>query len=186
MRVFIAVELPESLKKEIANIQKRMKILPDKVKWVNHSSIHITLKFLGEIKEQALNSVFKATHDVARKFEPFVVEVKGTGVFPNPNNPRVIWIGVEEGSDKLAQIVQQLEEELFNRGFPKERKKWVPHLTVGRIKWLTSKEGIRKIIEEEKETQAGKMRVEFISVMQSHLTPKGALYKPLQRFYLKS
>lgn len=186
MRVFIAIELPESLKKEISNIQKRMRDLPDKIKWVDHSSVHITLKFLGEVKEKALDSVFKATRDVAQRFQPFMVEIKGTGVFPNPDRPRVIWIGVGEGSDKLARMAQYLEEELSNRGFPRERKKWVPHLTIGRVKWLINKEKIRRKVDEEKKTQAGQMKVEFISVMQSRLTPEGALYKPLQRFYLKS
>ena len=83
-------------------------------------------------------------------------------------------------------MAQYLEEELSNRGFPRERKKWVPHLTIGRVKWLIDKEKIRRKVDEEKKTQAGQMKVEFISVMQSRLTPEGALYKPLQRFYLKS
>lgn len=186
MRVFIAVELPEKVKREIALIQERIKVLPDKIKWVSPSSIHITLKFLGEIKEKALNSVFKATCEVAQKFQPFVVEIEGTGVFPHSDNPRVIWIGVGKGSTRLAEIVRSLEERLSSEGFPPERKKWIPHLTLGRVKQLIDKEGIKKVVEGERKAPAGEMKVEFISVMQSHLTPGGAIYKPLQRFYLKS
>jgi len=185
MRVFIAVELPEKAKRKIALIQDRMKRLPDKIKWVAPSSIHITLKFLGEIKEKAIDNVFESTYRVAQKFQPFVINIRGTGVFPHLDNPRVIWVGVEEGSVKLAEIVNSLEEEL-SRDFPRERKKWLPHLTVGRVKWLNNRENIKKVIEEEKQTQIGNIKVEFITVMQSNLTPRGALYKPLQRFYLKS
>jgi len=185
MRVFIAVELPERTKKEIARVQERIKNTSNRIKWVDPSSIHITLKFLGELKEDLLSGVFKTTREVAEKFSPFTIKIRGTGAFPNPGNPRVIWMGIEEGSSQLARIAEELEKKLSHQGFPRERRKWVPHLTLGRVKELKDRENIKKLITKEEQTPGGVVEVERITVMQSRLTPQGAIYIPLQCFSLK-
>lgn len=184
MRIFIAIELPEVIKREISRIQNKMASPVNKIKWVDSASMHITLKFLGETEEKKLTEVFGRTKKVADEFNPFFVRVKGTGAFPHAGNPRVIWMGIEEGSDELIRMVEELERELSGCGFPKEKKKWVPHITVGRVKKLKDVELIKKLISREKQTPGGKMRAEDITVMQSRLTPQGAVYTPLKHFPL--
>lgn len=185
MRVFIAIELPDKIKKELALIQGRMKPTPNKIKWVEPSSLHITLKFLGEIKEEILQNVFRTVEEVAAEFLPFYIEIKGAGTFPDNSNPRVIWMGIEEGASQLSLLARQLEEKLSREGFPPEKRKWVPHLTLGRVKHLRDREDMKKIINQEQETSGGRVKVEKITVMQSRLTPQGAIYTPLQCFSLK-
>ena len=185
MRVFIAVELPEKMRKEAAQLQSKMGITADRIKWVNSGAIHITLKFLGEVEEKKLKAVYRATEDTARKWSPFLLGTKGVGAFPEDGNPKVIWMGIEEGSAELSQMAAQLEEKLFSYGFPREHKKWTPHITLGRVKQLEDRETLTKLIAEEKQTSGGTARVKEVTVMQSRLTPRGALYAPLQRFSLK-
>lgn len=184
MRVFIAVELPEEVKKEIARIQSKMTDTANKIKWVNSASMHLTLKFLGEVEKKKLNNVFDATQKITAEFDPFFMEIKGAGAFPHVSSPRVIWMGIEKGSSELTRIAGELEEKLLEYGFPREKKRWTPHITLGRIKQLRDKQLIKKLVDREKQTSGGKMRVEDITVMQSRLTPKGAVYTSLKRFSL--
>ncbi|MBE0478040.1 RNA 2',3'-cyclic phosphodiesterase [Candidatus Aerophobetes bacterium] len=185
MRVFIAVELPQQVKKEIAAIQNKITDTTNKIKWVSPASMHITLKFLGEVQEKRLDKVFDISQGVADKFNPFSVEIKGTGAFPETGNPKVLWVGIKEGSAELARMAAELEKELFKDGFPGERKKWTPHITLGRVKQLKDTHSIKELIGKEKETSGGKMKVEEIVVLQSQLTPQGAIHTPLKRFSLK-
>ena len=185
MRVFIAIELPEAVKKEMSRVQNKIMNTANKIKWVSYASMHITLKFLGEIKEKRLNKVFEAVERITIERDSFSIEIKGAGIFPDKGSPRVIWIGIKEGSIELTQMAKELEKKLSEQGFPQEGKKWMPHITLGRVKQLKDEEIIRKLITEERHTPGGKAKVKEVTVMQSHLTPRGAIYSSLQRFSLR-
>jgi len=185
MRVFVAIDLPEKTKKKIANLQEKIKHTSNEIKWVDPSLIHITLKFLGETDEKKLDGIFEATCEVAEKFCPFFIKIYKMGAFPNLECPRVIWLGIKEGSSQLAQIAKELEKKLFKQGFPREKREWVPHLTIGRVKQLQDRESIKRAIMREKQTSGGEAKIEAITVMQSRLTPQGPIYTPLQKFPLQ-
>jgi len=185
MRVFIAIELSSSVKEEMARIQERLKGTRDKIKWVDPSLIHLTLKFLGEINEGELEKVVEATKRVASKFSPFNLEVKGTGAFPSSLSPRVIWIGVNEGENVVEDLAREIEQKLNKEGFATEKKKWTPHLTLGRVKLLQDGGKLAKIIQGEKDAQVGRVRVETLSVVKSRLTPKGPIYTTLKYIPLR-
>ncbi len=184
MRVFIAVELTESIKEELAQLQESLRGTGDKIKWVDSSLVHLTLKFLGEIKEEGLKKVLWASREVAAKFSSFKIKIKGTGVFPDSPSPRVIWVGIEGGENNLETLARQLEEELARQGFAKERRKWVPHLTLGRVKVLKKKGKLRELVLKYKGIERGEMEVRSISVIESRLTPKGPIYTLLERIPL--
>lgn len=184
MRVFIAIELPEKVKEALADLQRRMQPTPNRIKWVDPSSIHLTLKFLGEIKKERLSTVSSLIQELSGRFQPFVMRICGVGVFPGVNRARVIWVGVEEGKSRLTQMVEEIEKKLVEQGFPRERRKWIPHLTLARIKDLKDKESIKKMVSQEKQVSVGEVEVEAITVMQSRLTPEGAIYTPLQKAFL--
>lgn len=184
MRVFIAVELTESIKEELAQLQESLRGTGDKIKWVNSSLIHLTLKFLGEIREEGLKKVLQASREVAAKFSSFKIKIKGTGVFPDSPSPRVIWVGIEGGENNLETLARQLEEELARQGFAKERRKWVPHLTLGRVKVLKKKGKLRELVLKYKGIEGGEMEIRNISVIESRLTPKGPIYTLLERIPL--
>lgn len=185
MRVFIAIELPEDVKERIAQVQERLKKTRDRIKWVDSSMIHLTLKFLGEITEKELEKVIEASEEVADDFRPFSFEVKGAGAFPLPSSPRVIWIGVSKGKETLTDLATRIGEELNKQGFGKDDKRWTPHLTMGRVKFLQEREKLISLIQKEKDVDAGEVRVEAFDILKSRLTPGGPIYTVLKHILLK-
>ncbi len=185
MRVFIAIELESSIKENIARIQTRLKVTQDKIKWVEASSVHLTLRFLGEIEEEKLEKVHQITRELGERISPFKIRVKGMGVFPGFSSPRVIWIGARDTSGELEDVAVWLEEALVREGFAREKRKWKAHLTLGRVKSLKDSERLRELIQKEMETEAGKMEVKDITIMRSQLTPTGPIYTSLGKICLK-
>lgn len=185
MRVFIAIELESSIKENIARIQTRLKVIQGKIKWVEPSSVHLTLRFLGEIEEEKLEKVHQITQELGKRVPPFKIEVKGMGVFPGFSSPRVIWIGARDTSGELGKMAAWLEEALVREGFVREKRKWKAHLTLGRVKFLKESERLRELIQKEMETEAGKMEVKDITIMRSQLTPKGSIHTSLGKIDLK-
>ena len=185
MRVFIAIELESSIKENIARIQTRLKVTQDKIKWVEPSSVHLTLKFLGEIEEEKLEKVHQITRELGERVSPFKIRVKGIGVFPGFSSPRVIWIGARDTSSELEKVAVWLEEALVREGFVREKRKWKAHLTLGRVKSLKERERLRELVQEEIETEAGRMEVRDITIMRSQLTPRGPIYTSLGKIGLK-
>ncbi len=185
MRVFIAIELESSIKENIARIQARLKVTQDKIKWVEPSSVHLTLKFLGEIEEEKLEKVHQITRELGERVSPFKIRVKGMGVFPGFSSPKVIWIGARDTSSELEELAVWLEEALVREGFVREKRKWKAHLTLGRVKSLKERERLRELVQEEIETEAGRMEVRDITIMRSQLTPRGPIYTSLGKIGLK-
>jgi len=185
LRIFVAVELARSIREKLSEIERRLQGTGNRVKWVEVSSLHLTLKFLGEIEEELLQGVFAVCEKVAEEISPFVIELTGVGAFPNPSSPRVIWVGVEEGKERLESLALRLDEGLSQAGFPAERRKWIPHLTLGRVKELREAGKLKQLILQEKESYGGEMKVGEFSVIKSHLTPAGPLYTTLKGFPLR-
>ncbi|MCD6472048.1 RNA 2',3'-cyclic phosphodiesterase [Candidatus Aerophobetes bacterium] len=184
MRVFIALNISSSIREKIAEVQKRLKETENRVRWVNPAIIHLTLKFLGEIREEKLKEVFKAVEKVSSESSSFLMKIEGMGVFPNFSRPRVIWAGVREEEGKLQSLVSSLAKELKKRGFPEEKRGWTPHLTIGRIKFLKERKKLIDFIQLEKDKRFGEEKVNDIEIMQSQLTPKGSIYKILKKVLL--
>jgi len=181
MRLFIAVELPGSVREKLEQIQQRLKGTRDEIKWVNPSLIHLTMKFLGEVKEKELESIVRVIRSIASRFSHFGMKIEKIGTFPFSSSPRVIWVGVGEGKDKLEVIAGELEQELAKQGFSRERRKWISHLTLGRVKNLKEREKLKELVSNYKEVEIGEVKVRDLSVIQSRLTPQGAIYTVLER-----
>lgn len=185
MRIFIAAELPDTTKEEIAHIQSSIMDTSNRIRWVNPSSMHITLKFLGELENHALNNVFEITQKIAHASRPFWVELKGLGVFPGIINARVLWVGIEQGALELGEIASELEKNFWENGIVKTKEKWVAHITLGRIKQMKNIQSIKELVNKGKDTSCGKLKIEKITVIQSQLSPRGAMYTPLKNFSLQ-
>jgi len=186
MRIFIAVEIPEPVKKKISHIVQELKGKVEKIKWVNSELVHFTLKFLGEISEEGLKKVKEVILQIAREYSPFTLNIKGMGVFPDYSSPRVIWIGVDEGKEAIGKLAEKLDKELSKEGFIREKREWVPHLTVGRVKFLREKEKLKELIYSRENIEVGEVKVESLSIIQSYLTPKGSIYKTIEKFSFAS
>jgi len=183
IRSFIAIELPEEVKKGLARLRKELERDEHKfVKWVDPGGIHLTLKFLGNIPFKRVAEVTEAMKEAAQGISPFHLEISGLGVFPSLKQVRVFWVGIGGEVDKLSRLQQNIDSALAVLGFAKEERPFVPHLTLARIREGASPAERRNFGELVGSTvfkDRYPVEVEAISLMRSQLTPVGAIYSRL-------
>jgi len=181
MRTFIAIDLNEENVEKIAGLQSELKKSDADVKWVEPENIHLTLKFLGEISEEQAGQVKNILDKIASDFRPFEVSLTEIGAFPKLDYPRVIWVGIEKGKKETEEIAKNIEDELEKLGFPKEKRPFAAHLTIGRVRTPKNKERLKTVIQTwnlEHRTSNSQI-VSSVVLYQSKLTPKGPIYTPL-------
>ena len=183
MRTFIAVELPENIKKKIEEVQNPLKKTDTYVSWVKPENVHLTLKFLGEVEENKIEDVFYGTEKALKGAKSLSLSLKNLGCFPNLKRPRVVWVGVEKGKEELSFLQKNIQEELSKLGYPKEDRAFSPHLTIGRVKSPKNIEKLVKLIEKT-DFQTEEVKIDEVVVMKSQLHPQGAIYTPLKKVKL--
>jgi 2'-5' RNA ligase len=189
IRSFIAIELPDGVKLSLARLQADLKAGNSApVKWVDPYSVHLTLKFLGYVRESQLDAITSAMETAVRGTAPFHLELKELGTFPGGRRVRVVWVGLAGELEPLARIQQGLEKELSKLGFAKEERKFTPHLTLGRVREQASSEDqhrLGELIAGTAFSGGQRFRVDAISLMKSVLTPQGAQYTRMRSVLLK-
>jgi 2'-5' RNA ligase len=176
MRAFVAIELESSIKDGISAVLAGLRRLDCAVRWVRPEGIHLTLKFLGEISPDRALRVRSEMDRVAARHSGMSLEVAGTGTFPpKSRSPRVIWIGVTQNS-ALARLQADLDKRLEKLGFEREKRRFHPHLTVGRIKAPRGLEPLMEALSRHAETSFGRMTVSHLTLFESTLKPTGAEY----------
>lgn len=183
MRAFIAIEISDELKGILERVESHLKYAGADVKWANPDSVHLTLKFLGDITEKQTEEISCALDGIATSSMAFDVTLKDIGAFPKIEHPRVIWVGLDKGAAQSIQIASQVEDALSKIGFAKEERAFSPHLTIGRVR---SSHNIDKLIEKMPGAasdikSSGEIvhRVASIALFQSTLTPHGSIYTKL-------
>ncbi|MEJ2637653.1 MAG: RNA 2',3'-cyclic phosphodiesterase, partial [Calditrichia bacterium] len=128
IRTFIAIPLPPEILKGIGALINEMRPLAPDVKWVRPESIHLTLKFLGNLTPEELQKLFSGMDEVFREqWGNFSLQAGGVGAFPNFRRPRVLWVGLREpGMEELRKLQGRIEEKLAVQGFPKEERAFSP------------------------------------------------------------
>lgn len=184
MRLFIAADLTVQQKKEVSAFQRRLSTYLEGVKWVREEGLHLTLKFLGEVDPGRIADLEAAMAAVAEEISPFQMRCGGVGVFPPSGRARVIWAGLQEGAAELAKTAATLEKKLLCRGFPRSDRPFKPHLTLGRVRDPLPEQAIRRFILQESSFLSSPALIDAITLYQSNLTPQGAFYKALRRYYL--
>ncbi len=188
MRVFIAIDIDEQIRKALSRLQNEMHSKVDikkgDVKWVNPDVMHLTLKFLGEIKDVQTVDVCKITQEVASRHNNFEVEVETVGYFGG-RSARVLWVGTGQNCENLLQLQSDLEQELASAGWPWETRKFSGHLTLCRVR--NSKAGVKlaQMTEGYKDFKLGTVSADSVSVYQSQLTSKGPVYTVLGNYKLQ-
>lgn len=183
IRTFICIELAEKVRQRIADLQTDLKKYNAKIRWVNPKSIHLTLKFLGDVDEHSINDIAYATETACQGISPISIGINQTGAFPNFRRPRVLWVGVDEPTGFLLQLAKNIEKELAELGYPKEKRKFSPHLTIGRIKSLLGVECVTRELQDIN-FDAGRFDASEVVVMKSDLQPSRAVYTPLRKIKL--
>ena len=189
IRSFIAIELPDEIRQKLGELENRLKSGGQRqVRWVNPNSIHLTLKFLGDIAPDRVGEITGAMEESAKGIPSFVLEVNGAGVFPNPKRARVAWVGLSGEVDKLLKLQKNLETGLEPLGFAAEARDFTPHLTIARVNDGASHEERQRFGELVTGTkfQAGSISVDDVSLMRSRLTKAGAIYSRLSLVRLKT
>jgi 2'-5' RNA ligase len=188
MRVFIAIDIGEQIRKALADLQDKLQgkadIKKGDAKWVNPENIHLTLKFLGEIKDEQAVDVCNITRDVAGRHESFELDVESVGHFGD-KSARVLWVGTGQNCDKLLQLQQDLEQQLDLAGWPSEARKFSGHLTLCRIRNARAGVKLAQLAQQYKDYKLGTAPADSVSVYQSQLTPQGPVYTVLGRYELK-
>ncbi len=184
MRAFIAVDLPPDLLKKIGTIIEFFrKELPERsIKWVSVEKLHLTIKFIGELPEENLNDAKAIILDAVTNLPSFKISIQGLGMYPNKQKPRVVWLGIT-GKEALVEIHHILDDALEEIGIQPERRKFSPHLTLGRIRRGTDQAIVREIgqtLSQFTVDSLGTVLVEHISLYKSKLTPQGPIYTLLQ------
>jgi 2'-5' RNA ligase len=184
IRTFIALELPPDLKRVLAALQEKLRTHTDCVRWVNPEQIHLTLKFLGSTEEGLVEPVSRILVNLAAAATPFRTQVAGIGAFPNPRNPKVIWVGMPGDQGTLLQFQEQLEDALAPVGFAKEKRSFSPHLTLGRVKEGKGKRELEQLIETYQSKDLGYFAADTIVFFRSDLHPTGPVYAALKTIKL--
>jgi len=179
MRAFIAIELPDELKKKISDFQNELQT-QDFVAANWTSDYHLTLKFFGEIDEHKQKEIANILVDIASKTKSFDLELKGVGAFPSQDYVRVLWMGAGYGDDE-AKFLQKEIDEALSEDFEKESN-YANHLTLARIKAVKDKFKLKKFFENKQ--SFGKFKVSSIKFIKSVLTKSGPVYETLKEFYL--
>lgn len=180
MRLFIAVKISNKLAEKLYDLQED--IPGSQIKWVEKSNFHITLHFLGDTDFATYQDICRDISPAISQIESFRFEAFGKGVFPNLNNPRVIWVGVNNHS-YFKHIYEVTGKVLRTKGY-NISKKYKPHITLGRVKKVSNNESLVNYIKKDYNLMIGEDIVENISIIESYLTNKGPTYEVLSKLEL--
>jgi len=172
-RLFVAIRIDPNPKME--EVIENLGNFPS-TKTVRKENLHINLKFLGDVEEKQIEESKKILKEL-RDFKPFKVKLEGIGAFPSKEYIKVIWIGVK--SSKIEEIAEEIEIKYAERGFKKRKRNYVPHVTLARVK-NKPKQDIKKVFEKY-DKKYKEIEVKEIELIESELTPKGPIYKTVEK-----
>jgi 2'-5' RNA ligase len=177
IRTFICIEIPQSIKDRINRLQEILRQIDAQISWTKPSNIHLTLKFLGGIEASRIERVKKALERAASGIGPFEVEVSGSGCFPSARSPRVLWVGFSNVPERLQHLYSNIEDELARGGFEREKRKFSPHLTIGRMRTPHNAARVAEALIASGFESEAFIATEVI-LMRSDLKPTGSIYTP--------
>lgn len=185
MRLFVALEIPADVRDNLAvflkDMRERSEQLAEKgVRWVRPENLHVTLKFIGEVAEARLEGI-RAALSTVRSEATLAVRLRGLGFFPNENRPAVLWTGLDAAT-QLPTLATDIDDALATQGITKEKRAFVPHLTVARLATPMLHEKLRQAIRKNAEREFGSFDAREFHLVESKLKPTGAEYTSLGSF----
>ena len=189
LRLFVAVEAPASVCDALTAAQAEMRRRTrSRLRWTKPDALHLTLRFLGEVDASAAPQLSAAVERAASGRNPFALRLSRVEAFPGGSSPRVVWAGIEGDLGALDALRQAVEAELAAAGFARERRPFVPHVTLARVPGGVRPDeasGLRAALPGAPLT-APEFAVERVSLIHSTLTPQGSVYCTLARVPLKT
>jgi len=188
LRTFIAVELSPRVTSRAGALIDELRVVGAEINWVRPQQMHLTLKFLGDVADTEAPDICRVINQVAADFEPFEVVCRGAGAFPNVNDPRTLWIGIQDGAEELKELQAAIDDALHVKlGYGKERRGFHPHLTIGRVKHVPpeKREQLAELLEQLADFDADLAIVDEIVTFASFLGRGGPRHDPIDHAELR-
>lgn len=182
-RIFAAIKIyPDNT---FLNLYNKLKyeLKYDKIKWVNTYNVHITLKFFGDTEEEHIEPISNIFKEIALNTSRFNLLLHNVGIFGSSYKPKVIWFGIEKSKD-LLKLSGNIHNKLESIGYERDRQNFIPHLTIGRIKYIGDKKMFQKTIDKFKTIKIQKIDVNNFFLIESILKREGPEYKIIETFNL--
>jgi RNA 2',3'-cyclic 3'-phosphodiesterase len=183
MRTFIAIPLSDPCRAILETMQLQLRSAKPDVAWTAVSSIHLTLKFLGEISPAVLPALIDGLEAATASEPPFTIKLQGLGTFPNIHNPRIVWCGISDQTGQLERLQQKVEMTCSRVGFTPEERPYHPHLTLGRVRGKRNLQSLLDCIKIGMDLECFSP-IDHYNVYKSTLTADGAIHGVLKRIDL--
>lgn len=177
MRLFIAIEIDEAVRKRLAWFQDTLRNGPAKIKWVAPANIHLTLAFLGDVSPDRIEAIEDAMQTAVEGISPTRFTVRGAGSFGSKRTPRVIWVGLHEQTPVLESLYNALHGELETLGLALDPRPFSPHITLGRVRSAPNPGPLVDALKAAHDKTFGDVAAARVVLFQSTLTPDGPVYE---------
>jgi len=181
VRVFVAIDLPDAVRRELKELQRKLRPLTSSSRWVAPESIHITLKFLGEVPEKQIEQIDEALTGLTWK--PLTISVHGVGFFPGVRSPRVFWAGMD--APTMQDLTEELDARMERLDFDREKRAFRPHITLARARATRIDTALVTVASEYSERDVGSFTADRIFLFQSTLKQSGAIYSKVKEYSLE-
>jgi 2'-5' RNA ligase len=179
IRTFVAVPLPDNLRKRAVQVAGELAAIAPDVKWVESHCLHWTLQFLSNVDQREIPEICAAVAEGVLEVGPFDLQILGAGAFPTPDRPRTLWLGVGQGLEEMIALQAAVEKSLEPLGFRGEARRYKPHLTIGRPGRGEPPRELAAQLAALADFDAGTMLVDEVVVYSSELTRQGPIYEAL-------
>ena len=180
MRVFVALDIPDDVRREIAEFAAKLKGAWPQARWTRVEGMHVTLKFIGEASPEKVERIRAALAEV-RSSGNVEMNFRGVGFFPNDRRPRVFWVGIE-ATPNLGELAAEVEGRMEVLGLPREQRPFRPHLTLARFHPGDKLNGLAASLAPLGPFEFGATRTGELHLYQSQLRPQGAIYTRLATY----
>jgi RNA 2',3'-cyclic 3'-phosphodiesterase len=183
VRCFVAIELTAELRNVVARLQAAVREAAGSVdvRWTDRDGWHLTVKFLGQVRDDAVPAVSEALARVAAGSAPMSLATGALGAFPSPRRARVVWLGLSAGADDVARLAAATDAALAPLGFAPEARPYHAHVTLGRVRAPTGLHRLARALDEVSPGAPASWTAEAVVLFQSHTRPTGAVYTPVAR-----
>lgn len=183
IRLFIALEIPDEIISAVLLERDKSLGSENNIRWEKKDKLHITLKFLGDTEESLVADLSLGLEKIVNRNRPIEISVNKFGVFRRGGEPKILWVGMNE-NNQLSKIVDEIEESFCKFGYPKEERKFKPHVTLLRFRGYEDSDRILKLLDVKLPNLS--FNADKISLIKSELKQTGSVYTTIKSFKLEN
>lgn len=177
MRLFVAITLPERVKKKLGNFERPI----EGVHWQDSSQMHLTLRFIGSVNDDTSEELQSRLAKIS--YDSFEMNIHRLGQFPEKGNPHVLWAGVEK-QPELMQLQEKVEVACVSSGLESKKREYKPHITLAKVKNRKASSKVKSLINEQNSPRLQSISVNEFTLFHSKLSKKGAIHTPVEKYKL--